>query len=366
MTYTWTANTADANAGTLRTLHSFALAGMVFLGMALPRAFGDPGFNDRVQLFLAAYLAIRISSALALRLVLGARAGHRPELVAMASLCTAALLAASTQAPASDRMPLWLLALGFEAGAAIVFTRHWPVNAPGHLAERYGFIVIIGLDMSLGGMGRQMAGEPIGARQLTLIVLALVSSTIMWWLYFDTLGRYAEHAVHRAGHGMHLAHTPRPGTSRRQHAHVTTAHVHYNLLHLTVLSGMVSYAFGLREIARSLGEPHTSAWGPDLQPLSAVALCAGLAMYAATISVMWMLLRGKPRGGPLAAGAVCVALAPELTGEPDLRALAVLTLVGLALLFSEALGPRSRRERASIRADLARNHEPATQAASMA
>jgi low temperature requirement protein LtrA len=337
MTYTWTANTADANAGTLRTLHSFALAGMVFLGMALPRAFGEPGFNDRVQLFLAAYLAIRISSALALRLVLGVRAGRRPGLVAMASLCTAALLAVSTRAPASDRAPLWLLALGFEAGAAIAFTRHWPVNAPGHLAERYGFIVIIGLDMSLGGMGRQMAGEPIGAQQLTLIVLALVSSTIMWWLYFDTLGRYAERAAH---------------------AHVTTAHVHYNLLHLMVLSGMVSYAFGLREIARSLGEPHASGWGPDLQPLSAIALCAGLALYATTISVMWMLLRGKPRGVPLAASAVCVALAPELAGEPDLRALAVLTLVGLALLLSEVLGPRSRRERASIVADLARTHEP--------
>jgi low temperature requirement protein LtrA len=353
LTYAWAANTADANAGTLRLLHGCALAGMVFLGMALPRAFDEYGFNTRVQVFLAAYLVIRVSSAFALRLVLGARAGRRPRLVAMASLCTAALLAASTVAPAADRMPLWLLALGSEAGAAIAFTRRWAVNAPGHLAGRYAFIVIIGLDMSLGGMGRQMAGQPIGARQLTLITLALVSSTVMWWLYFDTLSRYAERAVH----AMHLARPLRPGSVRRRHAHVTTAQVHYNLLHLMALSGMVSYAFGLRAIAQALGEPHTSAWGPDLQPISAIALCAGLALYAVTISVMWMLLRRKPRGMPIAVAAVCVALTPSLTGKPDLPALAILTAVGLALLFGEILGPRSRRERAAVRADLAWGRE---------
>ncbi|MGW7461881.1 low temperature requirement protein A [Streptomyces sp. NPDC054797] len=79
-----------------------------------------------------------------------------------ASTATATLIGVSTQVPQRMRIGLWLAGLACEALAAYSFTRRWWVAAPSHIAERFAFIVIIGLDMSLGGMAIQLRGEPIG------------------------------------------------------------------------------------------------------------------------------------------------------------------------------------------------------------
>jgi len=341
MTYVWAANTADADEGTVRTTHIAALAGLVFLGMAMPRAFIEPGFNSRVMVFLAAYVLIRASSAFVLWVIHGHAAGRRPWVVLGASLATALLIGASTSMPASERIPFWLGGLTCETIAVLAFTYHWTVVAPGHLAERFGFIIIIGLDMSLGGMGRQMYGEPIGIEQLLLIGFALISCTVMWWLYFDLLRHYAEHRMHRA-HPHH-----------QRTAHHKLARTHYNLLHLIAMAGMVAFGLGLRTIADELRHLHAGHFGAPLTPLLATVLGGGLAVYTLAITVMWILLGRKSHAANFAVVVASLSAIPFLIGQPALWGPLVLGVIGLVLLAAEVMGRATRSERTTIKQELA-------------
>ena len=333
--FVWAANTAEADTGTIRNCHVIALSGMVFLGMALPQAFSEHGLNARVRVFLAAYLLVRASSAVALRVLLG-RTARRPLFVVGAALATAGLVAFSTQLPHRDRIWVWLAGMSFEIAASIAFTRDWTVSAPGHLAERFAFIVIIGLDMSLGGMGRQMNGEPVGSAQLLLIGLALTNCTVMWWLYFSLLRPYAGHRLARTD----------VATQRREHNRI--AYGHFNVLHLVVLTGMVAFGFGLRAIARSLGVGHPGAFGDPLPVLLAIALGTGLAVFTLGIAGMWVVHGRRPHPAILLNAALCLAVIPLTIGRPALVALAMFVALAMAQLLTETLGPRARRERREL------------------
>ncbi|MGW7440162.1 low temperature requirement protein A [Streptomyces sp. NPDC054849] len=330
MSFVWAANTADADAGTIRTLHIVALGGLVFLGLALPRAFIEPGFNARVMVFLAAYLITRWASACALWVIQGRTAGYRPLLVIAASVATATLIGASTQMPQRLRVGLWLAALACEAIAAYSFTRRWWVAAPSHIAERFAFIVIIGLDMSLGGMAFQLGGAPIGTPQMILVALALVSVTVMWWLYFSLLQPNAEHRLTQTD----------PAVQRRVHNRL--AYGYFNVAHLVVLAGMVAFGFGLRAIARDLGAAPTAVWGPRLPGLGAIALGVGLAVFAVGITAMWALQGHRPRAGVLAVTVASLALIPFAVHRACLPALAGFVGLSLALLAAEARSPLRR------------------------
>ncbi|MFD0635014.1 low temperature requirement protein A [Catenulispora yoronensis] len=254
---------------------------------------------------------------------------NRPWAVFASATGTAVLLALSTIEAPSMRPMLWIAGLACESLAAIIIARSRGVSAPGHLAARYGFIVIIGLDMSLGGMGRQMSGETIGTAQLLLVGLAMVACTIMWWLYFDALDRYGEHHL-RQRTARNTAAPPR----RRFDAVV---HLHYNVLHLVALAGMISFAYGLRTIAGSLGRPGIGTWGPKMTVLWAVALCAGLALYAIAVAGMWALLHRKSFIPAMLAAIGLMVAAPFVAGLPSLPALAALTAAASILLLLEVL-----------------------------
>ncbi|MGW2426558.1 low temperature requirement protein A [Streptomyces sp. NPDC001709] len=321
MTYVWAANTADADAGTIRSCHVFALAGLVFLGLALPRAYVEPGLNLRVLVFLFAYLLTRCASACALWAIRGRGAGWQPPLVAVGSAATAVLIAVSTQMPQHQRIGLWLSGLGCEALAAYLFTRRWWVAAPAHLAERFAFIVVIGLDMSLCGMAIQIRGEPIGAPQLILIGLALINATVMWWLYFSTLQAAAEHRLTQADPTVQSA------------VHKRIAYGHYNWLHLVVLVGMVVFGFALRAIGRDLGP---NIWGPRLPGLYCLAMGIGLATFTLALTVMWALQGRRPHGALLAVAAACLAAIPLTTHRRALLRLSLFVALGLTFLAAEA------------------------------
>ncbi|GAA2025852.1 hypothetical protein GCM10009839_25160 [Catenulispora yoronensis] len=340
MTFVWAGNTADANVGTLRTLHVCALSGMVFLGLALPMAFVRPGFSMRAALYLGAYVLIRVCSAIALRTLLGRTAGRRPLIVAGAPVVTALLIALATQVPRADRVGLWIAALACEVLATLAFMRGWRTVAPGHLAERFAFIVIIGLDMSMGGMGQQLNGEAVALPQLLLIGMALISCTIMWWLYFDLLARYAEHRLHR--------------TMRSVHHRIV--HGHYNAAHLVLLAGMVAFGFGLRAIARDLATGSGGGLGPPLPPLLAIALGAGVAVFALGICGMWLMLGRRPRRGWAAVVVGCLVAIPVAVGAPALVALAGFVVLGLLLVVDESLSSTARAERGALRSALAEGH----------
>uniref|UniRef100_UPI001E38C91C low temperature requirement protein A n=1 Tax=Catenulispora pinisilvae TaxID=2705253 RepID=UPI001E38C91C len=269
----WTAFCAAANAGRadhgpLRRLHVAALFGLVLLGLATPGAFTNSRLSVPLVVFLAAYLLVRLGSAATLHSLDGAGAKRRVLLSAACALGTAGCLAAAVLLGGPAAPVLWIGAAGFEAVAVTAAARKRRTAAAGHLSERFAFLVILGLDMSLNGVGTRFADTPIGPVLIAVTGIALAICVLMWWLYFDTLTHYAEHHLHRLHHAeAHVQHRFR--------------HLHYDGLHLAVVAGIVAFGVGLRSIAEDVARDAQPPWGPRLSAVQASGVALGLAAYLA-------------------------------------------------------------------------------------
>jgi low temperature requirement protein LtrA len=323
----------------MRRLHVAALLGLVLLGLAAPGAFASRHVGAYLGVFLAAYAVIRLGSAASLCWLFGRTAVRRAVFVAGCGLVAAASIAAAVATGATDGLPFWICAAACETAAVtgVVCGHRAPIA--GHLAERFAFLVILGLDLSLTGVCTRFADASIGPVHIAVIVLALVICTLMWWLYFDTLTHYAEHRLHHA----------EPLAGRR------LLHLHYNGLHLIVVAGMVAFGIGLRAIAEEVAQHPDPLWGPRLSVPDAATLAAGLAAYLAGICTMWSGLR-RHAFTPWLAAAGAAAAIPVLTGLPAAEALAALAAVAGLPVVAHALTPSARAHRREVHAEL--HHRP--------
>jgi low temperature requirement protein LtrA len=334
------ANAAQADQGLLRAGHLVAIGGMVILGLALPRAFlPGAGLSARVLLVVAAYLTVRAASAVILRIVTGPAGTMRAGAVAAAACCSAGLLATSAVVPGTERIWCWAGALACEMGALALFTCGWRAGSAGHLADRFGFIIIFCLDMSLGGLVYSMLGRPVTYSEILLVCLSLLSAAAIWWLYFGNLAEHAEDATRAAVQAGDEA-----GNARLLLRH-------YGLLHYTALAGLLAYTTGLRQVGADLSVPGAGVLGARTGVLWAVCLAGGLAVFTATIAIMWRTLgRAAPATATDLAGAAFIAvLIPVLARQPALTCVAALTALAALVLAVQALrarraGPRAAHE----------------------
>jgi len=118
---------------------------------------------------------------------------------------------------------------------------------------------------------------------------------------------------------------------------------HYGLLHYTALAGLLAYTTGLRRVGADLTLPGAGLADDRQGLLWAICLAGGLAVFTATIAVMWCAL-GRPTPGiDLAGAAVMAALIPVLARPPALIAVAALAaLAGLVLAVQAAHARRAR------------------------
>jgi low temperature requirement protein LtrA len=340
MNYCWVANSVRADVGAVRVLHAVALGGMVVCGMTVAEAFTVPGLNGRVVVLLAAYLCIRAGSAASLWLAQGRAARWRVLAVLVAAVSAASAVGASTQLAGAARLLCWGLALGAEVAAAGAFTHRWRVNSAEHLAARYGFIISVGLEMSLGGIALSAFGHPVTVRLMVLISAALTIAILLWWLYFDTLHRYARHKIIDARDGGSPAH-------ERQHAKM--AYLHYSLLHVLLLAGMVGFGLALRRIALTVISPTSPEWGIPLHGLWAGCLIGGLALYLSTIACMWRMLDDSVHISNFVVALGALAALPFIGHLPELYVLSGTAVLGLTLLGLHVALPHSRTQRHQIR-----------------
>jgi low temperature requirement protein LtrA len=346
MNYCWVANTVRADAGAVRPLHALALGGMVVGGMAVAEAFTRPGLSSHAVVFLAAYLIIRCTSAASLWLAQGRAARGRVLLVLAAAGWTAGSILASTQLTGDPRLAAWGLALCGEIVAAGVFTRNWKVSSAEHLAARYGFIISVGLEMSLGGIALSAFGHPVTVRLIVLIGAALTIAVLLWWLYFDTLCLFARHKVHRA-----------VGDQEGQpRLHAKLAYLHYSLLHMLLLGGMLGFGLTVRHIALTVISARSPQWGVPVNGLWASCLIGGLALYLATIALMWRMLDDSVHISNFVIAAGALASIPFVRHMPELYVLSGVAVAGLLLLLLHVVLPHSRMQRHQVRESLRRAH----------
>jgi low temperature requirement protein LtrA len=320
VSFAWMTNTLDPEEGAVRLAVLAAIAAMLIVALAAPRAFGA----DAVT-FGVAYLVVR-----ELKLVLSAlaRRGDPDRLRAIVRMVPTAtigpgLLVVGCFLDGSARLALWGVALTIDYLSALVgHTRRWSIS-PDHLVERFGLIIIVALGESIFAIGVGAAGLRLDDDMIAAALLGLAVVACLWWSYFDWVA-----FVVRA----RLAELTGPSRA-------ALARDAYSYLHLPMVAGIVLFAFGLETTL------HDAA--SALRAVPALGLVGGIALYLlAHVALRLRLGGGLGRGRPVAT-LVLLGLLPFAREVPALTVLGLVVAVCVSLIAYEVL--RHRQSRAWIR-----------------
>jgi low temperature requirement protein LtrA len=315
--YAWLTSTLDVDEGGVRLVMLASTATMLGVALAVPGAFGD----DAV-LFGFSYLLVRV-----FHLVLYANAGRGdPDLLsallrlAPGELIGAVLLVVAAFLSGDARVAAWIVALAIDyGGAAFAAVPGWRI-APAHFAERHGLVVLIALGESIIAIGVG-AGLQLTTGVIAGAALGVVVVSALWWLYFDVAAIFARTKLAEAV-GVEQTRLARDA---------------YSYLHLPLVAGIVFFAFGLETVLHHVSD--------TLDPLPAVALCGGVALYLFGQVAFLRRATGRIfRRRTLGAAALLLVIPAALT-LPALAALAVVSSVCSLVVAYEAIRYRAHRAR---------------------
>jgi low temperature requirement protein LtrA len=257
--YVWAANAQSATSPTLRACLLISSVSIFISGLSVPHAFGAEG-----TLFAATYAVVRF-----LHLGLYADASRRGNAAwsaiagfALTVTIGMALLIAGSFASGTFRIILWVLAAAIDYAGPAWLTRERLRGlqrvAVAHFAERYSLFVIICLGESIVAIGvgalGPTAARPLSVELVVAVSLGLLITVAMWWTYFEG---FAQDAAERL---------------RRHDDPVLAAADGYSYLHLVIVAGIITFAVGIKILARG-------SVGSALSDPARLALCGGVALY---------------------------------------------------------------------------------------
>jgi low temperature requirement protein LtrA len=229
----WVTNFLDPERVLVRMcLFVLMLAGLL-LSSSIPEAFGNRG-----PVFAGAYVFMQVGRTLFF--LWSIRGQPRPAVRNFQRVLSWLLLSSvfwliGAFAEAHARLGWWTVALLVELVSPVVYfwvpglgrstTADWNVEG-GHLAERCALFVIIALGESLLVTGATFATLDWNAVAIAGVIVALIGSVAMWWVYFDT---GAERASRR------IRHSTDPGRQARSA---------YTYLHALIVGGVIVGAVG--------------------------------------------------------------------------------------------------------------------------
>jgi low temperature requirement protein LtrA len=216
---------------------------------------------------------------------------------------------------------LWVAALACTyVGAGLSGSTGWRVF-PSHLAERYGLVIIIALGEAFVAIGIGATGIGIGLGEVVAAILGLLVATSFWLAYFDFFSI----------RGARMLADVR-GADR-----VALARDLYAYAHLPMIVGIVLFAFAMKTVVGHVGK--------ELDSVAAFALCGGSALYLLTYSAVRSRVERRLAlsRGRFAAALLLLLVFPLATAVPALAALALVTVIWLALHTYELVWWREAR-----------------------
>jgi low temperature requirement protein LtrA len=224
----WTTNWLDPEQIPVRIcLFLLTIAGL-FLSVSIPESFAERGL-----LFAGAYVSMQVGRTLyVLRVVHGVapRLAGTFRRIGVWFLLSGVFWIVGGFADPGARLGWWALALAIELvgpwarfwvpGLGASSVADWNVDG-GHMAERCSLFIIIALGESLLVTGATFAELSWDAPILVAFFSAVLSSILMWWIYFDT---GAERAAHR------ISHAEAPGREARSV---------YTYVHIVIVAGII-------------------------------------------------------------------------------------------------------------------------------
>ncbi len=316
--FAWLTNAFDPESKLLRIPIFVAMAAMLVVALAVPKAFGEyAGY------FAVAYLIVRLIHVAFY--LLGSR-GDAARFKAVLSLTPTMVLGpllilASVPFDGTTQAVIWVIALLVDYGGALfVRGEGWGVEAH-HFAERFGLIVIIALGESIVSIGVGADGVTLDAETIFAAVLAITLASAMWWMYFDVVALVAASVLDRL-----------TGVERTRLARDS-----YGYLHFFLIAGVIITALAIK---KTIGHPEE-----HLKEIPAVTLGLGVAMYSAGLSAIRKRDLGKWNLARLLVAALALALIPLFKEISALGSLSIATAIVVLLVIGEAWYWRDVRAR---------------------
>ncbi|HTU84036.1 MAG TPA: low temperature requirement protein A [Solirubrobacteraceae bacterium] len=227
---TWMVNWFDPRSVAVRAVLSGVALASLLMSAAIPTA-----FKSHAILFAVGYVALQLGRDVAALLLLQRGEPLRPvfERIVVWCLASSVLWLAGALAPGSARLALWGPALAVDLVAPLVgyrtpwlgrsSTTDWDVEGA-HFADRFQGFLIIALGESIVVTGATASSHGLSSRVTFALVIAVVITGALWWLYFDEV---AEHAQ------RNIAEAEDPGRLARDA---------YTYLHLPIVTGIIMVA----------------------------------------------------------------------------------------------------------------------------
>src|ERR671914_2045272 len=321
---TWMTNWFDPDTVPVRLVLVFVMAASLLMAVAIPE-----GFGAYALLFACGYSVLQIGrNAFVVAVTPRGRFNQNFRQILAWSLISAPLWVAGGIVDAEAlRWVLWLAALGIDLagplaaywlpGAGATPMSQWPIGGA-HFGERFQLFVIIAIGESIVLAGATASDTGLSVDVVAALMLAFLSSTALWWLYF---GQVAGTVLER----IRAATAEERGQIGRDI---------YTYLHLPIVAGIVLVAVG-----DELAIAHPT---DDLHDGGALVALGGPALFLA--GVMACAARtGQTQSAPRAAAIVALlAAVPLAAGADGLLVSALLTALLAALVVAEQLRGRTR------------------------
>jgi low temperature requirement protein LtrA len=287
--YAWLTNAITPTTRFRRTLVLVGMGSFLAIALAIPDAFGATGWLFGIGYFVvnAVHTGLFLAAG-------GPGAARAMTRLGPLNLLSATFVLVGGFLPFGWRVGLWVAALLVMIASPYLN----PVNnftiSPGHFVERHGLIIIIALGESIVAIGVGAAGLPVDVRLITVAVLGLSLSYLLWWVYFGDDDGVAEEA---------LAAVDPARRGRVAIAAYGWAH-YFLLLAIVAVAAGVKKAIGHAFDHLTLGQSLAIAGGVSMYLLADVVfrrvLSIGVARYRAAAAVI--ALATVPLGVVVASG----------------------------------------------------------------
>jgi len=321
---TWMTNWFDPDTVPVRLVLVFVMAASLLLAVAVPE-----GFGKYALLFACGYSGLQIGrNAFVVAVTPRGRFNQNFRQILAWSVLSAPLWVAGGLVDAeASRWVLWLAALGIDLvgplaaywlpGAGSTPMSQWQIEGA-HFGERFQLFVIIALGESIVLAGATASDTGLSVEVVTALLLAFLSSTALWWLYF---GQVAGAVLERIR-----------GATAEERGQI--GRDIYTYLHLPIVAGIVLVAVGDELV---IAHP-TEA----LHAGGALVALGGPALFLAGLMACAARLGQPPRAPRAVATLVLLAAVPLAAGAEGLVVSALLTALLVALVVAEQVRGRTR------------------------
>lgn len=277
--YSWLGNQARADEGMVRHALFVAMAAVMLLALAIPRAWADSGRDGALVLAVCTLVVQWVHLSVYAVAAAGDRGLQRQlmSFVVPVFVGNALILVGAFAGPQAR---FWWWAGGMSVNYTGIYAAGlvgWRLPSPAHFAERYALIVLVALGESVVAVGVGVGVQTLTPALIAATGTAIVLAITLWWLYFDVLAPAAEHHV---------------VTASSLRARTALARDVFTFMHFPVVLSILGLAVGIKKVFVSVSASTQEPLAHGMHALPAALLAGGPAVFLLVVSLLHRRIHG--------------------------------------------------------------------------